>query len=256
MDEALLVVARVGSTRLQKKVLADVGGCSIIVHVLSRAQHVALIRTVVLCTTNLPEDEVLCQIAARYDIPCFRGDSEDVPRRLLEASHAMRLKFFVLLEADEVFFDPLLVDQVIRHYRTTPADFIRFSKLPLGTWVSGIRVEALDRICRVKPPRPVDGWAKYFLEPGSFHVETIDPIPRLPEFDPQLRMTLDYPEDLQLMREIFARLPELASRYSLSAVLQLLTREPDLQQINRHRVEEYWRRFGSSPGGGLGSGTR
>ena len=51
--------------------------------------------------------------------------------------------------------------------------------------------------------------------------------------------TLDWPEDLALIREIYKRLYVPGQVFHLRDVMGLLRREPELLEINRHLVEAY-----------------
>src|SRR5262249_45349057 len=50
----------------------------------------------------------------------------------------------------------------------------------------------------------------------------------------RLRWTLDYPEDLDFFRAVFAALPH-RSRACLDEVLSVLSEHPEIAEINRHR---------------------
>lgn len=67
----------------------------------------------------------------------------------------------------------------------------------------------------------------------------------MPTFDPNLRLTIDYEEDLQLARELYRRLEVSGEGLSLTAVLELVNREPALIRINSFLSEEYWARIRS-----------
>lgn len=60
---------------------------------------------------------------------------------------------------------------------------------------------------------------------------------------PEIRITLDYPEDLKLMREIYDRLYVPGKVIKLKDILDLIDREPALAEINKGVQEKYWKRF-------------
>ena len=56
---------------------------------------------------------------------------------------------------------------------------------------------------------------------------------------PELRLQLDFPEDQQLIREIYRRLePKYGIAFGTPEILALLATEPALAEINRYCVEK------------------
>jgi spore coat polysaccharide biosynthesis protein SpsF len=60
---------------------------------------------------------------------------------------------------------------------------------------------------------------------------------------PEIRITLDYPEDLELVKKVYDRLYVAGKVFTLKEILELFDREPLLQEINRAVQEKYWKRF-------------
>ena len=245
-NSAVFVVARAGSTRLPNKMLAQVGGRSVLTLQLERLRLVIGVDTV-LCTTSLPIDDPLVAEAERAGAKCFRGDPEDVPARLLAAAKHFQTETFALVEGDEVFTDPDYVAQALAALRKLKADLIKVEALPIGSWVYAMRTDALQRLCDLKGPGPVDGWSRYFSNSSLFRVEAVQPDPPLPAVDPQLRLTLDYPEDLLLVQTIAEHLLNRSAAIRLRDALVLVNEKPELLDINRHLNEVYWQRIQASP---------
>ena len=78
MATALIIQARLGSTRFPKKMLAQLGNDSLINWVLKRCSRVVGASKVILATTQKPEDDELVDAAYSLGIECFRGSEDDV----------------------------------------------------------------------------------------------------------------------------------------------------------------------------------
>ena len=195
----------------------------------------------VLCTTEEPQDKVLVDAAKRKGIAWFQGSTEDILARLHGAAQRFQVDFVLNVEGDDVFCDPIYVDRTLAHYRRTEADFIRWTGLPLGASPLGISAKALGKVCSLKETTNTEtGWGSYFTESGMFKVETIEETD--PFFHhPEIRMTMDYPEDYTFIKEVYARLNR--TDFTLRDVLQVLKDNPEIVQINRHLQEEYYKRF-------------
>jgi len=243
----VFLVARCGSTRLPNKVMLQLGDRTVMEHHLIRSRLASRPDAVIVCTTELPSDDLLAETVVRAGVACYRGDPEDVCRRLQAAAHQFGAEFFVVVEGDELFFEPDHVDQVILAYETTGVDHVALDGLPIGCWMHGVRTEAIDRICELKGSGTSDGWSRYFDIPGLFRNLVLSPHPPLPLFDAGLRMTLDYPEDLEFARAIFGQLYSPGKAVRVREVIELIRQQPGLMAINANLAKEYWANFNQKP---------
>lgn len=243
----VFLVARRGSTRLPDKIMSQLGDRTVLEHLLARLRLASRPDAVVVCTTELPGDDLLSETAVRAGAACYRGDPEDVCRRLQAAAHQFGAEFFVVVEGDELFADPDHVDQVILAYETTGADHVSLDGLPIGCWMHGVRTEAIDKICELKGSGTSDGWSRYFDIPGLFRNLVVSPHPPLPPFDAGLRMTLDYPEDLEFARAVFDQLYSAGKVVRVREVIELMRQQPGLVTVNASLAKEYWSNFYRKP---------
>ena len=238
MRTAVFVIARTGSTRLPRKALLSICGRTVIEHLIERMKRVKQADVIVVCTTTLPGDDALEEVARRSGVECFRGDPDDVLDRCLHAAQHFGVEFFAYAEGDEVFCDPEFVDRVIERYRETGADYVSVDGLPIGAYTAGIRVDALGKVCELKLDSHSEGWGRYFTETGLFRIERIQV--KDPDVNqPAARLTLDYPEDLELTRRIYNQLYENGRIVGLRDVMALLRNNPQLLEINGNRVRSY-----------------
>lgn len=238
------IMARMGSTRLPGKVLLPVLGKSMIEHLMDRVATARLAQGLVMCTSTDPRNDVLVKIAHARGIGCFRGSEEDVLERFLGAARAYDVDFFVVAEGDDIFCDPAYMDRVVQRYLDTGADFVKCEGLPIGTKPHGVRTEALQDVCLRKTEERTDtAWSLYFSDTGQYRVETVQAQPG--DDEPGLRLTLDYPEDAELVTRIYEELHQPDTIFSLAQVLNLVRRKPELKEINGGLVDTYWANYES-----------
>lgn len=238
MRSAIFITARTKSTRLPKKVLIKIKGKPVIEHLIDRVKLAKLPDLIVLCTSTHPDDDVLAEIATRTGIECFRGSEDDVLDRFSKAASAFKIDFIVVTWGDELFCDPEYVDKTIRLYQETNADFIKCEELPLGTFVYGLKTEALNKVCQIKRDTDTEVWGGYFTESGIFDVRLLK-VPDEELRHPEIRMTLDYKEDLDFVKEVFNRLYREGRVFSLREIMRLLKERPELKDINSKCQELY-----------------
>jgi spore coat polysaccharide biosynthesis protein SpsF len=198
---------------------------------------------VVLCTTVNPEDSVFVNIAKQCDVECFRGSEKDILLRYLDAAEEYHVDFIVNVDGDDVFCDPDLIDKTAQSYLEARADFIKWKELPFGSSPIGIEVNALKKVCKMKAESDTEtGWGMYFTETGLFDVRNLEPDDKELR-RPEIRMTLDYPEDLQFVRRIFSRLYRPGKVFTLKNILKVIREEPALAEINKSVQDKYWKRY-------------
>lgn len=218
-------------------------GKPLIQHLIERVKTAKLPNLIVLCTTTNPEDSVFTDIARKCDVESFRGSEKDILSRFLDAARKYNVDFVINVDGDDIFCDPPLIDETAQIFLETGASFIKWNGLPLGSSPLGINVETLEKVCQMKDENNTEtGWGLYFTETGLFAVKNIEPIDEELRH-PEIRMTLDYPEDLEFVKEVFNRLYAPGKVFTLRDILQLIKKEPRLAEINKGVQDEYWKRI-------------
>ena len=101
---AIVLQARMGSTRLPGKSLAFLEGKTIVEHCVERLRSRSGLM-VILATTTLPEDDALVDEASRLSVPVVRGSADDVLGRFARAATMFDLTALVRATADNPAVD-------------------------------------------------------------------------------------------------------------------------------------------------------
>ena len=242
MKIGFLIIGRLKSTRLPKKILLDIHGKPVISHMIQRLKLSNKIDTIILCTSINPQDKPLEKIAKDNDIECFLGDPDDVLLRMLNAAEKFNLDYILTITADCPFVDPFYADKIVEKYLETNADLIRQFDLPHGSFSYGMKVEALKKVVQMKDSSETEVWGHYFTDTGIFNVIDLD-VEDQHHYRPGLRMTLDYPEDFQFFKKIFDALYKENEVFTLSDILTLLDNNPEIIQINKNCGQKFKKRF-------------
>lgn len=197
---------------------------------------------IVVCTSTNPQDDALVELAANEGIGCFRGDEDDVVKRLFDAATAFGADYVLSITADCPFSDPVYAEKIIEALETTGADLVRALDLPHGAYSYGIKAAALHKIVEIKDENQTEVWGRYFTDTDLFDVYDL-PIENPAHRRPELRMTLDYPEDLEFFQTVFAHLYRPNEVFSFDEILELLDRHPEIVELNRHCATAYQKRW-------------
>ncbi len=237
MKSAIFIGVRMKSTRLPQKALLDIKGKPVITHLIDRLKLAREPQLIVLCTSVNPEDTPLVDIALKNNIEYFRGSEDDKLDRYLNAAYKYGVDFIIITEGDNVFFDPDIIDGIIRRYKQSGADYISCKGLPLGTTPHGVKVKALKKVMEMKSESDTEVWGPYFTDTGVFEVEYLEIEPELKH--PEIRLTMDYPRDYELFKAIYDRLYSQEHIFSLHDIVSLLTSNPEIMNINSKEREAY-----------------
>lgn len=232
------IEARMGSSRLPGKVLADLAGAPVLSRILHRIRGARRVDDVVLATSTSVQDDVLADWARSAGVACHRGSEEDVLGRVVGAHRQMRSDLVVELMADGPFLDPEVVDLGVDTWLANDVDVVasvRRPSFPQGIDVQVFRLDALEEVAAsIDDPAVREHVSLHFYEhPERYRVVHLVAPRRW--HAPELRLLLDYPEDLRFAREVYTR---LGDGFGLDEVLDLVRREPALAGINRHCQEK------------------
>lgn len=226
-----IIQARMGSTRLPGKSLADVHGKPLLERVIERTRASRRIGEIVLATTTEPDDLALCRLAERCGVAWYRGAAADVLDRYYRAAQACGAQVIVRITADDPLKDPEIIDRVVNALLAEPGlDYASNTiepTYPLGLDVEAFAFAALERAWReAADPYDREHVTPYFRRrPDLFRLASV----RHSRDLSALRWTVDYPRDLEFARAVYARL-DRGAVFGMAETLALLEAEPELAQ--------------------------
>jgi len=200
-----------------------------------RLQSCEHIDSVLIATTDQPSDDVLVDWCESQGLASFRGSEDDVLARMIGAAQSISCESFVRVCSDNPFLDPVALDRLISEYRGGRYDYATYVMSdgtpiimkPVGVFAEVVRVEALRRVVS-ESTDPLDRQhvTMYIHQnPTRFALRQVD----LEEtFDPDLRLTVDYPEDFEMCEAILGLHPGP----TLGELLATLHAEPELLAKN------------------------
>lgn len=242
MIRALVVQARMSSTRLPGKVMMDLAGRPMLERQLERLARCREVDEVVLAVTTNRDDEPLVDLARRLGLRWYRGSEDDVLARYLGAAREVGADLVVRVTSDCPLIDPDETDAVIaalRERRTT-CDYASNTieeHLPRGLDVEALWGDVLERVARMATSRPAREHVTWFCHserPDLFALHAV----RRPFDAADLRWTVDTADDLALVRRLFADLALADREVALADVIAHVRAHPELAAMNAHVVQK------------------
>lgn len=245
MKSGIFLSVREKATRFPGKVLKPLGGKPLTVFLLERLATSRRANKVVLTTSTDPRDRVLCELAEAAGFAFFCGSPDDKLLRYRDAARAFDLDYAVIVDGDDPFVSIEHIDSIIAHNAERPTDFTVCGDLPLGATGFGLRREALEEICTNRPEQDTEVWGRLLLDDPRFTCATLDELD--PAFRrPDIRMTLDYPEDYDFFTAVVDGLSATGREPDFATIMAFLAEHPEVAEINRGVQEKYERHLRQS----------
>jgi spore coat polysaccharide biosynthesis protein SpsF len=222
---ACVIQARMTSSRLPGKVLMEIAGRPALWLQLERLARCRQLDEIVVATSVDPSDDPVEQLAGQAGVRVVRGPLRDVLERYRRAGDALGADAIVRVTGDCPLIDPEVVDLVVARWRATTADYAT-NRVEPRTYPVGMDTEVVSwPVLAAAAGEATDAYDREHVtpfviaRPDRFPAESVALEPSLGH----LRLTLDTPDDLALLRAVAARVdPVRASLCELAAAAESL----------------------------------
>ncbi len=233
-----ILQARMSSTRLPGKVMADLAGAPMILRQIERLNRAPSLRQIVVATSDQPSDNPLAHAMQAAGVPVFRGPLDDVLERFIGAIDAFGpADIGVRLTADCPLADPGVIEATVALRETTGADYAANAgerrTFPKGLDVEVFRVAAL----RAAAAETRDPYDREHVTPFlyrrperfalAFHHQAVD--------EGEVRWTVDRPDDLEFVRSVYEALYPENPAFTSDDVRAFVRSRPDLMHLGGDR---------------------
>jgi spore coat polysaccharide biosynthesis protein SpsF len=201
-----IIQARVGSTRLPAKATADILGKPLLTRIIQRIKQSHTIDDILVATTTLPEDNEIIRLAEENGVKSMTGSINDLLDRFYQAASLGKAEVIVRITGDDPFKDPEILDSIVNKIVDNPGlDYISNTikpTFPEGLDIEVFRYRALEKAWKeARLPSEREHVTPFIWKnPDKFNIENFENEHDLSAY----RWTVDYPEDLQFARDIYA----------------------------------------------------
>jgi len=223
----ICITARVDSERLPNKILRRIGNKRALQILL---EHVIISNKffpVVLAIPKSQKNDKIVRAVEEDNIPVeiYRGEDESPLHRLVAVGNQKQWDYIIRVTADDLFIDQMLLRRQVNFCINNDYDYVYMGTCPEGFAAEVIRMDALRKIVKKVGDKPIE-FISYLLKTDEFKFTEY-----FPEANYQFpfRFTLDYPEDLLLIRTVLSNLPH---DYKILDVIHYIKRNRHLLAIN------------------------
>lgn len=238
----IIVQARMGSSRLPGKIMLDMGGETVLEHVVKRLRKVTRADQIIIATTDHPFDDIVADWSDRKGILCCRGSEEDVLGRYHLAAARHDLDVIVRITSDCPLIDYEMIDELLRIKLTSSYRFVTNVGPSASdrTFPRGYDAEVFDREMLVTAfdkatmPYHREHVTPYFYE----EYQHTHYLMKGQKDCSSYRLTLDTLDDYMVLYNVIVKGDAGVKMWTCDAVINYLQDNPKLMGINSHIVQK------------------
>lgn len=241
------IEVRMTSSRLRGKPLMEVSGLPLIEVLIRRLKQSKYIDNIIVATTTNKEDDPIIKFCEANDLLFFRGSENNVLERVRLAANKFNTDTLVQITGDCPLIDFRLVDEAIETFlEKYPSSRVISNtgpeiSMPWGFDVQVYKAKELDTIINSNPTNDdFEHVSQRFYSPeyqeeyNLYHIKYQAPINR-----PELRVTLDYPEDFNLIKSVIEGLGlERIEETTIEEIIFWLDSNPEIRDASVRRHNE------------------
>jgi spore coat polysaccharide biosynthesis protein SpsF len=232
-----IIQARMGSTRLPGKVLKPILGVPMLALMMERLSQSKELDEVVIATSTLPQDDVICEFAHTKGYLIGRGSESDVLGRYYQVAKERKADIIARMTGDCPLIDPDITDTVVRKQRLSGNKNDVTSNVLLRTFPRGFDTEVMSFSClervihETQDPLYREHVTNYMYDfPEKFTMESVTN----DEDCSDLRLTVDTEKDFELVKLIFEALYPANPRFRFRDIKLFLDENPELKTMNAY----------------------
>ena len=200
----LIICARLSSSRFPSKALSCILGVPSLQIVLERARRIIGIHQVIIATSTDPSDDPLVDFAAQNSCHLFRGPLADLPLRMLLASQEYKFDHVVRITGDCVCLDYDGMSHLLAHHLDVSPDISILTGGVFGTTREILSFEALRFLSDRILDKQNSEYLEYYMQlPNLMRLSMLSVAYSAEQDLIENRLTLDYPEDLVAIQELY-----------------------------------------------------
>lgn len=227
---AVIVQARLGSTRLPGKVLHVIEGKTVLEHVVEKIRRSRHKHQLIIAIPDEKTDNLLEEACLTLGVRCYRASQNNVLERYYLAAKHVNANIVVRVTSDCPLLDTDLLDEMLDHFLTHEhCDYLSNTikrTYPRGMDIEIFTFEALSKAYQLANTNPEKEHVTPYIyqHPEQFRIITH----YTNSDDSDLRVTLDTVEDLRVISILIAE-----GKTTLGSIISFLRKNPEIVAINK-----------------------
>lgn len=235
---ATIIACRLKSSRLPQKALLPIGKLPSVERCIQSCLEFRHTNYTILATSDLEDDAKLEDNTYREDVIFHKGDPDDVIRRYLGIAEKLQIDVIIRITADMPFVSHEIVEKALRVHFDAGADYTAPNASAVGTSAEIINTQALQTVkAHFTSANYSEYMTWYFLNNKEFFNICLFDLER--DLIRDYRLTLDYPEDLEMFNKLQSYFDENKIPFDIRKAFKFLDDNPQVGSINQHLTLRY-----------------
>lgn len=231
----IITQARLGSTRLPKKILKEVKGLSLLQHQVNRLSKMNI--PLFVATTIEPTDDLVEKYCEKKGIKVFKGSEQNVLERFYNCAKYFGLTTIIRITSDCPLIAPELIQKGVEIFQENQQNNLYVSNVIKRTYPRGFDFEIFSfKLLERTYQEATEDYEKehvtpYIWEQNEKRGIKIMHVAGL-EDNSKYRITVDTDYDFKLIEKLI--LEHNADQLSANEIIRVLKNNPELVKINEH----------------------
>lgn len=242
MKVGILITARLGSTRLEKKHLLPINNKPLLYYLIKRIIHefineIQLNQAQLIIATSDDQENRKFEEFSKYGVSVFYGSTNNIPLRHLQVAKAHYIDAILAIDGDDILCSTKGMREIY-NVLFHGAPYAKISNLPFGMNSMGYSYSFLSDSIKGHTNDILEtGWSRIFNQRKLHEIQ-------MPFFiqNDALRFTLDYEEDYQFLKALILRIGEKIIDASDETIVNVALKE-EIYKINEPISKQYWDNF-------------
>ena len=241
-----VLACRVDSSRLFAKPLQLIGKFRILELLINQIKKSKSITEIILAISNKPGNEIFVDFAQKNKLKFILGDDVDVLKRLIGAAEYSKSDIIFRVTPENPFIYWEGIDNLIKKHISGKYDLSIIEGLPLGSNYEIINKNALEISHKNGNNKHRSELCTLYINQNQQKFKILKTKPPKKIMRPDIRLTVDTPEDLIISRLIYKKLSNTKKIISLQKIIEFLDKNPEILKINSSvhlGVSRIWAKF-------------
>lgn len=200
-----------------------------------------MINDIVLAISRNVGNKLFVELAKKNKIKFVLGDEVDVLGRLIQAAKHVKANIVLRTTSENPYIYWEGIDALIKKHIEGNFDLSFHGGLPLGSGLEVINLKSLETSHKYgnKKHRGELSTLYIYENPQKFKIHRFEPAKTLQR--PEIRLTVDTPQDLWVARIVYETLGKNGKPISLNKIIRFLDSHPRVKEINSNILLKYKR---------------
>ena len=226
-----VIQGRLGSKRFPNKILKPIAkNLSVIQFLIRRINKSKKIDKIIFATSKNQNNDLIKKILVKENCEIFFGDENNVLKRFNDSVKKYKFRDIVRITADCPFVDPKVIDKMLYIHKKDNYDFTHNT----STFPDGLDVEIFKyKFLKKATVKAKSNYEKEHVTPFIKNIKNLKLFNyNLDKDYSNLRVTLDYPEDYNLIKKIYGKLFKI-KKYGYQDIIKIMKKNKNLTKINQ-----------------------